>query len=63
MLALLLTALIQAAAPQPTPQPTPQRFSILVDPCSAASKDGNEIVVCGAPATSSPADAARPITR
>jgi hypothetical protein len=54
MFALLLTALIQAAAPQPTPQPTPQRFSILVDPCSAASKDGNEIVVCGAPATSSP---------
>ncbi|WP_380781452.1 hypothetical protein [Sphingomonas sp. R86520] len=50
MYALLLTALLQAA----TPDPVPQRFSILVDPCAAASKDGNEIVVCGAPATSSP---------
>ncbi len=76
MLAILLTVLIQAAAPLPAPGPTPgppptpistspsnapstssstpQRFSILVDPCAAASKAGNDVVVCGAPAVSTP---------
>ncbi|MGA1798056.1 hypothetical protein VH567_04665 [Sphingomonas sp. 4RDLI-65] len=60
MIALVLSALLQSAAttPAPTaapaPAPVPQRFSILVDPCATTSKDGNEIVVCGAPATGSP---------
>ena len=56
MIALVLSALLQSAATTavPLPAPVPQRFSILVDPCATTTKDGNEIVVCGAPATGSP---------
>jgi hypothetical protein len=65
VLVVTLFALLQVAtvAHSPAPAarpvaartaPVPQRFSILVDPCAGTSKDGNEIVVCGAPAVSSP---------
>lgn len=54
MFAIILTAMIQASTATPAPTPVPQRFSILVDPCAAASRDGNDVVVCGAPATSTP---------
>ena len=52
MFAVILSALMQVAAPSPTA--TPERFSILVDPCAAASKDGNDVIVCGGPAANSP---------
>ena len=34
--------------------PVPQRFSILVDPCATQTEDGNEVVVCGKSATTTP---------
>ncbi len=36
------------------PPPVPERFSILVDPCATQTQDGNEVVVCGTPATTTP---------
>ena len=56
MLTVILSALMQVSTPTPNAAPSgdPQRFSILVDPCAAASKDGNEIIVCGGPAANSP---------
>ena len=53
MIAVLLSALLQAAS-APVAPPVPERFSILVDPCATQTKDGNEIVVCGGPAANSP---------
>lgn len=44
MLALLLQAAPVASA-GPTP---PQRFSILAEPCAPATRDGKDVVVCGA---------------
>lgn len=52
MFAVILSALMQVATPSPTA--ALERFSILVDPCAAASKDGNDIIVCGGPAANSP---------
>ena len=52
MFTVILSALMQVATP--SPNAAPERFSILVDPCAATSKDGNEIVVCGGPAAASP---------
>ena len=52
MFAAILSVLMQVATP--SPNTTPERFSILVDPCAAASKDGNEIIVRGGPAANSP---------
>ncbi len=52
MFVIVLSALMQVATPSPTA--APERFSILVDPCAAASKDGNEVIVCGGPAGNSP---------
>jgi len=56
MIALVLTALIQAAVPSSAAKPVPaaERFSILVDPCATRSRDGNEIVVCGTPESGNP---------
>ncbi|HXH14551.1 MAG TPA: hypothetical protein VNJ10_00290 [Sphingomonas sp.] len=58
----LLAVLLQVAttptgtdSAKPTASPAaPERFSILVGPCAASSKDGNEIIVCGATANTSP---------
>lgn len=36
------------------PPPIPERFSILVDPCATQTEDGNEVVVCGKSATTTP---------
>ena len=36
------------------PPPVPERFSILVDPCATQTQDGNEVVVCGTSATTTP---------
>jgi hypothetical protein len=52
MFAAILSVLMQVATPSPSA--APERFSILVDPCAATSKDGNEIVVCGGPEANSP---------
>ena len=52
MFTVILSALMQVATP--SPNAAPERFSILVDPCAATSKDGNEIVVCGGHAAASP---------
>ncbi|MCK8456880.1 hypothetical protein [Sphingomonas faeni] len=52
MFAVILSTLMQVATPSPTA--APERFSILVDPCAAASKDGNDVIVCGGPAANSP---------
>lgn len=47
--------LAQATSPVATTQTAaPERFSILVDPCAAASRDGTDVVVCGGPAANSP---------
>lgn len=54
MSAAILFALIQVVTPAAASAPTSERFSILVDPCAAASKDGSEVVVCGGPAANSP---------
>ncbi|MES3154108.1 hypothetical protein [Sphingomonas faeni] len=56
---MITSALLQVAAATSGPLPAkpaaaPERFSILVDPCAAASRDGNEIIVCGATAKDSP---------
>ncbi|MBC3942315.1 hypothetical protein [Sphingomonas albertensis] len=52
MFAAILSVLMQVATP--SPNAASERFSILVDPCAAASTDGNEIIVCGGPAANSP---------
>ncbi len=55
IITVLLSMLMQAAPTAASTQtPLPERFSILVDPCAAASKDGSEIIVCGGPAVNSP---------
>ena len=36
------------------PPPVPERFSILVDPRATQTQDGNEVVVCGTSATTTP---------
>ena len=52
MFTVILSVLMQVATP--SPNAAPERFSILVDPCAATSKDGNEIVVSGGPAANTP---------
>lgn len=56
MLAIILSALLQAstATAGTVAPPVPERFSILVDPCATQTKDGNEIVVCGNAAATTP---------
>ena len=56
MFAIILSALLQASATTAAPAapPVPERFSILVDPCATQTKDGNEVVVCGKSATTTP---------
>ncbi|BCA62123.1 hypothetical protein HMP09_1357 [Sphingomonas sp. HMP9] len=53
MIAIIVSALLQAAAVSAVP-PVPQRFSILVDPCATQTQNGSEIVVCGKSATVTP---------
>ncbi|KQN29283.1 hypothetical protein ASF00_01590 [Sphingomonas sp. Leaf34] len=51
----ILLILAQATARAPAAQtPRAERFSILVDPCATTSRDGNEVVVCGTSATTTP---------
>ena len=56
MLAIILSALLQASATTAAPAapPVPERYSILVAPCATQTKDGNEVVVCGKSATTTP---------
>ena len=54
MIATVLSVLLQVAAAAQVAPPVPERFSILVDPCATQTQDGNEIVVCGKPATTNP---------
>ena len=56
MFAIILSTLLQVAATTAAPAapPVPERFSILVDPCATQTKDGNEVVVCGKSATTTP---------
>ena len=56
MFAILLSALLQVSAntTAPAAPPSPERFSILVDPCSTQTQDGNDVVVCGQSATTTP---------
>ena len=56
MFAIILSALLQASATTAAPAapPVPERFSILVDPCATQTQDGNEVVVCGKSATTTP---------
>lgn len=51
---LLQVAAVTSGQAATKPAAAPERFSILVDPCAAAAKDGNEIIVCGATAKDSP---------
>jgi len=56
MFAIILSALLQASATTvaPAAPPVPERFSILVDPCATQTRNGNEVVVCGKSATTTP---------
>ena len=56
MIITILFALLQASSTTATPvvPPMPERFSVLVDPCATQTLDGNEIVVCGKSATTTP---------
>ncbi len=56
MFAIILSALLQASATTAAPAapPVPERFSILVDPCATQTRDGDEVVVCGKSATTTP---------
>ncbi|MBD8620265.1 hypothetical protein IFT67_15150 [Sphingomonas sp. CFBP 13728] len=56
MFAIILSALLQVSAhtAAPAAPPLPEHFSILVDPCATQTQDGNEIIVCGKSATTTP---------
>ena len=56
MFAIILSTLLQVSAHSAAPAapPLPEHFSILVDPCATQTQDGNEIIVCGKSATTTP---------
>ena len=50
---MLLALILQAAPVTRATATSPQRFSILAPACAPATRDGKEVVVCGADAQSS----------